>query len=240
MIKKIFAVFAAFMIVLGLCACNSETPAGGETTVDTTPLVETSEEQTQVSKYPELMDYADYIKLTPAQQQEYYESFPDQESYMQWFNDAATQHKQEQANGQNGNDGVGQLTEPTQTQQEQPSQQTEEPTQTTTGSSEKKDPVLLTYAEYLKLTPAQQQAYYESFPTPQAYMNWFNAAAKEYNKNSNDTQVDSNVGQVTQPTENDGDVEQQEQPTSSNEKTDSDQLDGVGFIDMNSPTPPKR
>lgn len=192
MVKKMLAVFAAFIIVSGLCACNSDKPAGGEVTVDTTPSTETSGEQVQISKYPQQMDYEDYIKLTPAQQQEYYESFPDQESYMQWFNDAAQEYNQEQSNNINSEveGNVGQVTQPTQSQQGQSSIPTEKPTKKpTTSSQEEKDPVLLTYAEYLELTPAQQQAYYESFANHEVYMAWLNAAIQEYESSDTDTET---------------------------------------------------
>ena len=66
----------------------------------------------------------------------------------------------------------------------------------------------MTYEEYLKLSPALQQAYCESFSSMDAYMQWFNAAVKEYNSNKNDnsTQVDGNQGQITQPTEPEQDI----------------------------------
>lgn len=232
--KKIVSAIAVFIMIFSLCACDTEkSPAGGETTQTTTSATaDTKEEQVQLSTYPELMDYADYLELTPAQQQEYYESFPDQESYMQWFNDAAQEYNQEQGNNSNNEveGNVGHVTQPTESQQGQSSKPTEKPTQKPTiSSSEEKEPVLLTYAEYLELTPAQQQAYYESFPTPQAYMDWFNAAAKEYNQNNNSTQVEGNAGQVTQSTEPEEDTKR---PTSG-VKDPGNQAGGVeGFASM--------
>ncbi len=64
-------------------------------------------------------------------------------------------------------------------------------------------PTLMTYEEYKKLSPALQQAYYETFPSPELYMQWFNAAVQAYNEsaaNENATESE-NEGQITQPTE---------------------------------------
>lgn len=52
--------------------------------------------------------------------------------------------------------------------------QTEPPA---TGSA---DPAALTYEEYLAMTPAQQQAHYEQFPSLEAYIAWHNAALAAY------------------------------------------------------------
>lgn len=38
----------------------------------------------------------------------------------------------------------------------------------------------LSYAEYLAMSPADQQAYYESFPTLEEFIAWHNAAQAEY------------------------------------------------------------
>lgn len=38
----------------------------------------------------------------------------------------------------------------------------------------------LSYAEYMAMTPAEQQAYYESFPTLEEFIAWHNAAQAEY------------------------------------------------------------
>lgn len=38
----------------------------------------------------------------------------------------------------------------------------------------------LSYAEYLAMSPAEQQAYYESFPTLEEFIAWHNAAQAEY------------------------------------------------------------
>ena len=64
-------------------------------------------------------------------------------------------------------------------------------------------PTLMTYEEYKKLSPQLQQAYYETFPTPELYMEWFNAVVLAYNETAgNEAEPDDdNVGEITQPTE---------------------------------------
>ena len=81
-----------------------------------------------------------------------------------------------------------------------------------------KYPTLMTYAEYKKLSPELQQAYYESFPSPELYMEWFNAAVLAYNESaageSAEVETD-NIGEITMPAE--GPVK----PTVSTEGTQS-------------------
>lgn len=38
----------------------------------------------------------------------------------------------------------------------------------------------LTYKQYLSMTPAQQQAYYESYPSLQDFITWYNSAKAQY------------------------------------------------------------
>lgn len=67
-------------------------------------------------------------------------------------------------------------------------------------------PTLMTYEEYKKLSPQLQQAYYETFPTPELYMQWFNAAVQAYNQaaGSGDAPEVDDVGEITMPTEASG------------------------------------
>ena len=47
----------------------------------------------------------------------------------------------------------------------------------------------MTYEEYLAMTPAQQQAHYEQFPSLEAYIAWHNAALAEYEENQSSIEV---------------------------------------------------
>lgn len=66
-------------------------------------------------------------------------------------------------------------TEPTEPREdEDPAVQTSQPQ---TGTQE---PVVLSYEEYMALSPAEQQTYFESFPTLDEFIAWYNAALAEY------------------------------------------------------------
>ncbi len=221
--KKLFAAISAASILLSLCACTGQQPDEPTTEQTTTG----AQEITVGKEIPEdfhWLTYEEYKALTPEQQQAYYESFPSPEEYMVWFNAVAKEYNHQLGDNSTqveGNEGqITQPTEPAEKPQQDPVTPTQKPEKEdpatptqkpekenpetpTTTTPEKKDPILLTYEEYLKLSPALQQAYYESFPSMDAYMQWFKAATKEYNdkKDDNSTQVDGNEGQITQPTE---------------------------------------
>lgn len=217
MIKKIFAAFAVFIMVLSLCACKAEkSPAStADTSLETTQNTETPTDTTaqQEENAPEKMEnrwltYEEYKALTPEQQQAYYESFATPEEYMIWFK--AVTRAENTDTDVVVDDNEAQVTQPTKTEDE------EQP--------EKKQPVWLTYEEYMALSPEKQQAYYESFPTPQDYMEWYNAVAKEHKQDQDDDDTNKvappdNDDQPTQPTQTQKNPEQPttedviEQPT---------------------------
>ncbi len=187
--KKLFAAVTAMFILCSLCACTPrETP---ETTAGSTT------EPTETPTYPTLLSYEAYMKMTPAQQQFYYETFPDAQTYMQWFNAAALEYNQNYNNSDKTEGNVGQITQPTEsgeiyypendpvTPEFKPQIPTQKPT---ADSQEGKAPELLTYEEYLKLDDTQKEAYYNTFPNHEAYMQWFNNATKEYNQSAGDPQ----------------------------------------------------
>lgn len=49
---------------------------------------------------------------------------------------------------------------------------------------------MLTYEEYLALTPAQQQAYYETFEDYEAYFAWLNQAKENYENSKDQIEID--------------------------------------------------
>jgi len=55
------------------------------------------------------------------------------------------------------------------------------------------DPASLSYEEYLAMTPAQQQAHYEQFPSLEAYIAWHNAALAEYEENQTSIEVTGGI-----------------------------------------------
>lgn len=200
--KKLFAAFTATMILCSLCACKGqEQPAETDVTTTTIPV-----ETTLAPAYPELLSYEEYLKMTPEQQQAYYETFPDQETYMQWFNEAASAYNETMGEQTPVVGNVGMVTKPTEPNEdpvdpeqtpETPTAKPTTPTKTpTAGAQDKKYPEMLTYEEYLALTPAQQQAYDESFPSNDAYMQWFNQATGEH---QNATQATDSTTEQNNP-----------------------------------------
>ena len=47
----------------------------------------------------------------------------------------------------------------------------------------------MTYEKYIAMSPEKQQAYFETFSSPQAFFTWFNNAKAEYEKNQDKTEV---------------------------------------------------
>ena len=86
------------------------------------------------------------------------------------------------------------LPEPT----EVPSQPTE-PIQSTIPPTEEPSQQL-TYEEYLALTPAEQQLYFLSFPTPADYIAWYNSAKEAYEAQKDDIVIEGdgnvNIGDI--------------------------------------------
>ena len=83
-------------------------------------------------------------------------------------------------------------TDPTEPAPTNPQTQPTEPSgpqQTTPPQTGTTDPASLSYAEYLAMTPAQQQAHYEQFASLEAYIAWHNAALAEYEENQSSIEV---------------------------------------------------
>ena len=225
MIKRILAAMVAFIILLSLFACAAEKPE--ETTPEQTTGTEPQNTTgTQGSQEPiKWLSYEEYLALTPEQQQAYYKLFSSPEEYMVWFNAVAKNHNDGSNSTQiEGNEGhVTQPTEPetapvpeTTTPLQTEEQTTQKPTtpiapETTAPmptEPEKEMPVLLTYEEYMALSPAVQQAYYESFPSVEAYMDWFNEVAAQHAQTETDSEKQEELKdtepipeEITQPTE---------------------------------------
>lgn len=51
----------------------------------------------------------------------------------------------------------------------------------------------LTYAEYIKMTAAEQQKYFESFATIDDYFSWYNTAKKQYEDDQNRVDFDGTI-----------------------------------------------
>lgn len=89
--------------------------------------------------------------------------------------------------------------EPTAPAETEPGQKPTEPAETTqpTAPPETTQPQTgnsgLSYEEYLAMDPARQQAFYESFPSLEAFIAWHNAALEEYEKNQPSIEVTGGI-----------------------------------------------
>lgn len=83
-------------------------------------------------------------------------------------------------------------TEPPVQNTEPPVQNTEPPA-TTEPQAGGYDPAKVSYEEYLKMSPAEQQAHFEQFPSLEAYIAWHNAALAEYEENQSSIEVTGGI-----------------------------------------------
>lgn len=91
----------------------------------------------------------------------------------------------EEAPTENTDEPTEETTEPTEettepTESTRPREDEEPSIQTSQPQVGTQEPVALSYEEYMALSPAEQQAYYESFPTLEEFIAWHNAALAEY------------------------------------------------------------
>ena len=71
--------------------------------------------------------------------------------------------------------------------------QSTQPPATTEPQTGTADPADVTYEEYLAMTPQEQQAHYEQFPSLEAYIAWHNAALEEYEEKQNSIEVTGSI-----------------------------------------------
>lgn len=83
---------------------------------------------------------------------------------------------------------------PKETEPAQPTEpQSTQPPATTEPQIGIGDPADVTYEEYLAMTPQEQQAHYEQFPSLEAYIAWHNAALEEYEENQGSIEVTGGI-----------------------------------------------
>jgi hypothetical protein len=77
---------------------------------------------------------------------------------------------------------------------------------TTTAPSQPSTPAnpdtSLTYEQYMAMTPEQQFAHYNTYSSPQAFFEWFNAAKLEYENSIPEIDGDINIGDIIPPGDN--------------------------------------
>ena len=75
----------------------------------------------------------------------------------------------------------------------EPTKSEPEPPATTQPQAGGYNPADLSYEEYLAMSPAEQQAHYEQFPSLEAYIAWHNAALAEYEENQSSIEVTGGI-----------------------------------------------
>lgn len=73
-------------------------------------------------------------------------------------------------------------------------QPTEESTTKPTETVPQDDPAVTAYEAYLAMSPEEQQAFFESFSSPEAFIAWFNTAKAEYD--AKNKTVDGKNGEI--------------------------------------------
>ena len=71
-------------------------------------------------------------------------------------------------------------TKPEETKPEETKPEETKPQETKPVETQPKDPLAEEYAAYLRMSPAEQQAFFESFDSPDAFFNWYNTAKAAY------------------------------------------------------------
>ena len=166
-LKKLLRVCMAIMVLCTLSACRT---GGDETTAPSvsgsipavTAPAATMPENEGVEEWDEPVETKP-LTTTPVQEPDGSEEAPA---------DGPDEPVEETTKPTEPRENTSKPTEPR--EDEEPSVQ---PSQPQVGTQE---PVALRYEEYMALSPAEQQAYYESFPTLEEFIAWHNTALAEY------------------------------------------------------------
>ena len=178
-VKKLLCCAVALMTLL-LTACR---PGGGKTTEPSQTLPQQTTAPTMTLPKGESVEEWNEPVVTdpkPTTDPQVIATEPSEGATEPWQEDpteppAATQPPRE--------------TEPAQPTQPQPTQ----PPATTEPQTGTADPADVTYEEYLAMTPQEQQAHYEQFPSLEAYIAWHNAALEEYEEKQNSIEVTGGI-----------------------------------------------
>lgn len=180
--KKLFCAILAVMVLCAMTACRS---GGGETTgpasevpgvtlPDNEGVVEWPSSTTKPSmETTEPVETTEPLEETtePVETTEPEETTEPDEDPTDPVEEPTEPDEEPVAPTEEPTDDDPPATKPT-----EPSQ----PTQPTEPQAGTQEPAALTYEEYMALSPAEQQAYYESFPTLEEFIAWHNTALAEY------------------------------------------------------------
>lgn len=173
--KKHTMVTAAALLLMVLAAgCrNAQSDTNTTTSADTSVFTQTETTQTATQDFLQENPTEETQEITtPTGTEEVSgttENVHIQESVGAWEDPTQGTEKEEKPD----------KIEPKPTRPSQPVQNTE-PTNT-----EDEAPELLTYEQYIALTPKEKQAYFESFATVEAFYEWLEVAEEAYNEGEN-------------------------------------------------------
>ena len=168
---QLLCVIAALLL---LTACRS---GGGETTAPSQPLPQqTTVPVLTLPEGEEVEEWDDPIETEPVRTTE------PQENTTEHSEDATEPWQEDPTEPPTA-------TQPPRETEPQPTQ----PPATTEPQIGTSDPADVTYEEYLAMSPQEQQAHYEQFPSLEAYIAWHNAALEEYEENQGSIEVTGGI-----------------------------------------------
>jgi cytoskeletal protein RodZ len=180
--RKVMQLLCVIAALLLLTACRS---GGGETTAPSQPLPQqTTVPVLTLPEGEEVEEWDDPIETEPVQTTEPQENTTEPSEDATEPQETPTEPQDDPTEPQ-----VDPTQPPKETDPTEPPQQSTEPPATTQPQVGSRDPADLTYEEYLAMSPSEQQAHYEQFPSLEAYIAWHNAALAEYEKNQESIEV---------------------------------------------------
>lgn len=182
--QSILFVTLALIFLFAMVGC---TPPGG-TEGESEPLPSGGETQGQIQTVPQLPDGTEAEDLGSIDVETWGEEDPTigqnegaasegghQSGGNQTGSQSGDQGSSGNQSGSQGSQGSGEMP-PVVTEPEQP----QPPVESETGEPPTAPDRKTTYEEYMAMTPEQQQDFFESFPSVQAFMEWYNDAKAEY------------------------------------------------------------
>lgn len=161
--KKVITILLltlTIILVLYGCGNNSEPTIASETTG---AIIEATVPGTELPTHPQVEDWID----------------------------ETTEPLEAETEGTEPEETETEETEPeeTETEETEPEETNPENTTPEETTSDKPSNEVTSYEKYMNMSPAEQQAFFESFGSIEAYLAWYDAAVAEYEANTNVTDI---------------------------------------------------
>lgn len=175
------------LLLISMAGCTPPNDQEGESE----SLLNVEETQDQFETTPQINDETEPVDLGASGVEIWEDEVPTNSASGGDQTDAqgGTQGQAGSQGNQGGKDAPPDVTEPNQSQQPTEPESGEKPTAP--------DPEETTYEDYLAMTPEEQEVFFDSFPSMEAFMDWHNAAKAEYEDNEEGIIVDGgniNIG----------------------------------------------